>query len=220
MEELLEIYDLDGNIIKIQDRVEFYKEIKKEFKETGKITKQVKAIRLILLNSRGHMYIQKRSYYKDENPGLYDKTIGGHVVAGQTLDLTVVKECHEELGFPAVVLTDEEFSLAIQSTDTKVIGLFRKVENIQNFISVRKSADGDFKQPYVCSFYIGYYDGSIRFKDGESIGIEIFSLEQFKKRVQEDPEIFTEDLKFMVKRFKKYLVPIEIKDNPVLGYEE
>ena len=44
MEELLEIYDLDGNIIKTQKRDEFYDEIKKEFKETGKITKQVKSI--------------------------------------------------------------------------------------------------------------------------------------------------------------------------------
>ncbi|MCK5475703.1 MAG: hypothetical protein KAI71_03945, partial [Candidatus Pacebacteria bacterium] len=77
MKELLEIYDLDGNILKTQKRDEFYGEIKKEFKKTGKITKQIKSIRMLLLNSKGHMYIQKRSYYKSENAGLYDKTIGG-----------------------------------------------------------------------------------------------------------------------------------------------
>jgi len=220
MSELLEIYDLDGNIIKTQKRDEFYDEIKKEFKETGKITKQVKSIRMILLNSKGHMYIQKRSYYKKENAGLYDKTIGGHVVAGHTLGLTVVKECHEELGFPAVVLTDEEFQLAIHSTDASIIGLFKKIDSIQNFISIRKSKDGDFKQPYISSFYVGYYDGSIRFRDGESIGIEVFTLEQLRERIQKEPEMFTEDLKFMIRRYEKYLVPINKENRPVLGYEE
>lgn len=220
MTELLEIYDLDGNIIKTQKRDEFYDEIKKEFKETGKITKQVKSIRMILLNSKGHMYIQKRSYYKKENAGLYDKTIGGHVVAGHTLGLTVVKECHEELGFPAVVLTDEEFQLAIHSTDASIIGLFKKIDSIQNFISIRKSKDGDFKQPYISSFYVGYYDGSIRFRDGESIGIEVFTLEQLRERIQKEPEMFTEDLKFMIRRYEKYLVPINKENRPVLGYEE
>ena len=220
MEELLEIYDLDGNIIKTQKRDEFYNEIKEEFKKTGKITKQVKSIRMLLLNSKGHMYIQKRSYYKLENAGLYDKTIGGHVVAGHTLGLTVVKECHEELGFPAVVLTDDEFRLAIRSTDVSVIGLFRKIDSIPNFISVRRSADGDFKQPYITTFYVGYYDGSIRFKDEESIGIEVFTLKQLKERIQEEPEKFTEDLKFMIKKYEKYLVPIEKENKPVLGYEK
>ena len=175
---------------------------------------------MLLLNSKGHMYIQKRSHYKSENAGLYDKTIGGHVVVGHTLGLTVVKECHEELGFPAIVLTDDEFRLAIQSTDVSIIGLFRKIDSIQNFVSVRRSADGDFKQSYITTFYVGYYDGSIRFKDGESIGIEVFTLKQLKERIQEEPEKFTEDLKFMIKRYEKYLVPIEKENKPVLGYEE
>ncbi|MCK5475704.1 MAG: hypothetical protein KAI71_03950, partial [Candidatus Pacebacteria bacterium] len=116
--------------------------------------------------------------------------------------------------------TDDEFHLAVQSTDVSIIGLFRKVDNIQNFVSIRKSADGDFKQPYITTFYVGYYDGSIRFKDGESIGIEVFTLKQLKERIQEEPEQFTEDLKFMIKKYEKYLIPIEKEVKPVLGYED
>jgi isopentenyldiphosphate isomerase len=221
MKELLEIYNLKSQITGIQERSEFYKEIKEEFKRTGKITKKVRIIRLLLLTSEGRIYIQKRSETKEENPSLYDKTIGGHIKAGHTWDLTVVQECHEELGFPAVVLSDDEFRMAVGATDLKIIGLFRKVDYIPNLISIRKTKEGDdFKQPYMCSFYIGYYDGSIRFCDGESTGIEVMTLEQLKNKIKAYPEMFAEDLKFMIKRYEKFIVPLEKEHKTVLGYEE
>jgi len=43
--EKLEIYNLDSELMKIQDRKEFYSEIKNEYKATGKITKKVKTIK-------------------------------------------------------------------------------------------------------------------------------------------------------------------------------
>lgn len=222
MEEMLEVYDLKGNLIGVKERGKYYAEIRKEFKKTGKVTEQVKSIRLLLMNSNGRIYIQRRSDEKGENPGLYDKTIGGHVVAGHTWYVTVVQECHQELGFPAVVLTDEEFKSAIKVTDLRIIGMFRKVDQVSNFLSIRKSKDGEFRQPFITSFYIGYYDGSIRFCDGESTGIEVFTLPQLEKKIKEKPELFTEDLKYMIKKYKNYLVPIsKLKQNKeVIGFEE
>ena len=220
MKELLEVYDLDNNLIGIQERNPFYEEIRKEFKKTGKITKQVKAVRLILMNSSGRIYIQKRSYIKKENPNLYDKTVGGHVMAGHTWYMTVVRECHEELGFPAVVLSEDEFRTALGVTDLSIIGLFRRVDYVTNFISVRKIKGGEFRQPYITSFYIGYYDGAIRFCDGESTGIEVFTLKQFKKRIKDEPDLFTEDIKFMIEKYEKYLIPIKKIGGTVLEYEE
>ncbi|MFC1697726.1 NUDIX domain-containing protein [Nanoarchaeota archaeon] len=207
MTEKLEIYDMDGNLLRVQDRDEYYESIREEFKKNGKITTQVKAIRMLLMNERGMLYIQKRSPLKAENPGLYDKTVGGHVKAGHTWDLTVVQECHEELGFPAVVLTDEEFKLAVRATDLSIIGLFRKVDLIEKFISIRKRGNEHIKQPYITAIYVGYYDGGIRFKDGEATGIEVLSLEDLQNRIKKNPKDFTEDLKFMIKKFKKYLIP-------------
>jgi hypothetical protein len=58
------------------------------------------------------------------------------------------------------------------------------------------------------TIYIGYYDGAIRFKDGEATGIEVFSLDELKLELKEHPEKFTEDLKFMIEKYEKYLVSI------------
>ena len=210
MSEKLEIYDLNSELIKIEDRKKFYSEIKIEFKETGKITKKVKSIRLILMNSLGRIYLQKRSKIKQDNPGKYDKTVGGHVSAGDSFDMTVVRECAEELGFPATILSLEEFEKAIKVTNLDIIGIFKKIEYLPDFKSKRILNNGtEVIQPYMTSIYFGYYDGSIKFVDGESSGIEVFSLDELKEELKNNPNKFTEDIKFIVKKYKKFLVSVK-----------
>lgn len=102
MSELLEVYDLHSNLLNLQERREFYQDIKAEFSQTGTITKKVKSIRLLLMNSEWRIYLQKRSKHKKANPWKYDKTIGWHVIAGESYTTTVTKECAEELWFPAL----------------------------------------------------------------------------------------------------------------------
>jgi len=209
MKEQLEIYELNGTFIGNQDRGEFYNEVKKEFNENGTVSKKVKTIRILLMNSLGRIYLQKRSESKEENANLYDKTVGGHVVAGNTFGLTVIKECAEELGFPATVLSEEEFSQSITSIDLKIIGILKKVDYISNFESTRVLRNGNnFVQPYMTEIYIGYYDGAIRFADGESCGVETFSIDQLKKDIENNPAKFTEDLKYMARKYSDILIPI------------
>jgi isopentenyldiphosphate isomerase len=210
MSEKLEVYDLNQNLIEIRDRDEFYAEIKQEFEETGKITKQVKTIKLILLNSKGRIYLQKRSDIKKENSGLYDKTVGGHVSAGDTFEMTVIRECVEELGFPAAIIPEENFEKARKVTDLNIIGIFRKIDYINSFKSIRiKNDKSKFVQPLMNQMYFGYYDGAINFIDGESSGIEVFSLDKLEEEMKRNSDKFTEDIKFMIEKYKKYLKPIK-----------
>lgn len=212
--EQLEVYDLEGELIGVQDRDSFYAEIKEEFENTGKITKQVRSVRVILMNSSGRIYLQKRSKNKAENPGLYDKSVGGHVAKGDTFSMTVIRECAEELGFPAAILPnilpDKEFERAIRVTDLSIVGIYRKIDKISRFESVRVDKHGNrFVQPYITEIYMGYFDGAIRFIDGESSGVEVFSLVELEEDIKNTPEKFTEDLKFMVKEYREYLQPIK-----------
>jgi len=210
MAEKLEIYDLNEKLLGVQDRVEFYDEIKAEFKKTGKITKQVKRSVMLLMNSKGKIVIQKRNKTKNENPGLYDKTSGGHVIEGDSFNLTLIKECAEELGFPVSVLPEHEFGRAIKKTNLRIVGIFKEIDYISGFLSVRSTKSGKkFIQPYMSTTYLGYYDGRLQFIDGESSGIELFTLKELEEEMKSDPEKFTEDIKFMVKKYKKYLKPIK-----------
>ena len=208
--EILEIYNLKGKFIKNQRRDKFYDEIKKEFSKTGKITKKIKRFTCLLMNSSGRIYLQKRSKLKKENSGLYDKTVGGHVTGNDTFDMTMVRECAEELGFPASILSKKEFDKSISKTHLNIVALFRKVDFVTNFKSTRIAKNNQkFIQPYINTTYIGYYDGPIKFVDGESSGIEVFSLNELEKEIKERPEKFTEDTKFMIKKYRKHLKPIK-----------
>jgi len=208
--EILEIYNLKGKFIKNQERKAFYDEIKKEFSKTGKITKQIKRFTCLLMNSKGRIYLQKRSKFKKENSGLHDKTVGGHVSKGDTFDMTMIRECAEELGFPASILSKEEFDKSISKTHLNIVALFKKIDYITNFKSTRVTKNNrKFIQPYINTPYIGYYDGAIKFVDGESSGIEVFSLKELEDDIKKYPEKFTEDIKWMIKKYRKYLKPIK-----------
>jgi len=210
MSEKLEVYDMDSNLVEILDRKKFYDQIKSDFAISGKINTKVKTIRLLLMNSSGRIYLQKRSSLKEENPGLYDKTVGGHVSAGDSFSITVIRECAEELGFPAAIVDPKEFENAVRVTDLHIIGIFKKVDYLPNFQGKRISRDGNFfVQPLMTSMYIGYYDGPIRFVDGESSGIEVFSLAELQHELATHPNKFTEDVTFMIKKYEKFLVPIQ-----------
>lgn len=209
MSEPLEVYDLEDAPLGVQEREEFYKESKNEYAKTGKITRKVKTVRILVMNSAGRIYLQKRSSIKTDNAGMYDKTIGGHVAQGESSTVTVVRECAEELGFPAVVLEAGEFSQAVRSTHLDIVGILQQVKTDRNFLSTRKTQNGEFKQPFICYFYIGYYDGPVRFKDGESSGLETFSLEELREELAKNPEKFTEDLQVMASEFAEHLKPLQ-----------
>ena len=207
--ELLEVYDMNDDLIEVMAREDFYSEIQNEYEETGKITKKVKSIRVILMTTDGRIYVQRRSNQKEQNRGLYDKTIGGHYMSGHTWEMTVVREMVEELGIPSVVLPPKDFKKAINTTNTDIIGIFKEIDYDNNFLSMRTTDSNPIVQPYMNTFYIGYYDGPIKFHDGEASGIEVHSLDELEKDIAEHPDKYTEDIKVMIQKYRGHLTPAD-----------
>jgi 8-oxo-dGTP pyrophosphatase MutT (NUDIX family) len=54
------------------------------------------AVNVLLVNARGEVLVQRRPGDK-ENGGRWDKTVGGHVDAGESFDAAAVREAGEEL---------------------------------------------------------------------------------------------------------------------------
>jgi len=54
------------------------------------------AINVLLVNARGELLLQRRPEDK-ENGGRWDKSVGGHVDAGESFDAAAVREAGEEL---------------------------------------------------------------------------------------------------------------------------
>ena len=90
------------------DRKSFYEEQVSEYKKNGEPSRAIEVVNILLFNSQGELIVQKRSFDKNHNPGLLDKSIGGHLRYGDTPDYTVMVETIQELQTPSIVLKDKK----------------------------------------------------------------------------------------------------------------
>jgi isopentenyldiphosphate isomerase len=60
---------------------------------------------ILVFNSQGALYVQKRTMTKDVFPGYYDPATGGVVLAGESYEDSAARELEEELGIRNVPLT-------------------------------------------------------------------------------------------------------------------
>ena len=63
-----------------------------------------RATYILVFNSRGELFVQKRTMGKDIYPGYYDIAAGGVVLAGESYDESAERELAEELGITGATL--------------------------------------------------------------------------------------------------------------------
>jgi isopentenyldiphosphate isomerase len=63
-----------------------------------------RATYILVFNSRGHLFVQKRTQAKDIYPGHYEIAAGGVVLAGESYELSAGRELEEELGINNITL--------------------------------------------------------------------------------------------------------------------
>ena len=96
-----------------------------------------RTVHVLVFNSRGELFLQKRSLHKDIQPGKWDTSIGGHLDLGETFDQAVRREMKEELGIDA------------------------PVEHIYDYWMCSE-VETEYVRTYICT-----YDGAIEFNPDE-----------------------------------------------------
>ncbi len=152
-EEPLNVYDAEGRVVGARPRA--------EAKRSGLA---VGAVNVLLANARGEVLLQRRPDDK-ENGGRWDKSVGGHVQAGEDFDSTAVREAGEELfddaGSPRVVLApgEEAFLARVAATDLREAVVFRRVSLQLNLRDVRHAPGGGRRNVlYHVAVYLGRTD--------------------------------------------------------------
>ncbi len=204
MSEIVNTYKLDNTLVAVpMEREEFYREQVEAFKKEGKPTRAIEIVNILIFNSHGELTVQKRSFDKNHNPGLLDKSIGGHMQNDDTPDYTVMVETIQELQTPSIVLKDQpdfektytllkkflETTALIRHLDTSLINRIRLINKEKILISNK------------AHIYLGVYDGRIRPVDREAKGVLFYSLSELEKEMKETPEVFTDDLSFIMREY-------------------
>jgi 8-oxo-dGTP pyrophosphatase MutT (NUDIX family) len=146
------VYDAAGRVVGARPR--------DEAKRSGLA---LGAVNLLLVNARGEVLLQRRPADK-ENAGRWDKTVGGHVDAGEEFDAAAAREAGEELfgdgRSPRVRLVPPaEFPRALQTARLEQEVVFRREALRLNLRDVRLAPDGSTRNVvYHVASYLGRTD--------------------------------------------------------------
>jgi 8-oxo-dGTP pyrophosphatase MutT (NUDIX family) len=124
----------------------------------------VGAINLLLVNARGEVLLQRRPADK-ENGGRWDKSVGGHVDAGEDFDTAARREAGEELfgdgDSPLVQLAADaaDFERRLATADLRRCVVFRREALQLNLRDVRLVPGGGVRNVvYHVASYLGRTD--------------------------------------------------------------
>src|SRR5688572_25544439 len=153
VDELLNVHDEAGRVVGARPR--------KEAKAAGLA---VGAVNVLLVNAAGELLMQRRPADK-ENGGRWDKSVGGHVGAGEDFDQAAVRETGEELfddprcARVRLAGSEAEFKSLAGSTDLGDNVLFRRAGLQLGLRDVRVAPGGGIRNVvYHIAIYIGRTD--------------------------------------------------------------
>ena len=115
--EMFDVVDEENRVIRQASRHEVHTQKLKH-----------RAVHIFVFNDKGDLFLQKRSRWKDANPGRWDSSAAGHVNAGSDYAETAARELREELGVEAP-LTPIGFHPASRETGWEFVQLYRAEHN-------------------------------------------------------------------------------------------
>jgi len=85
-----------------------------------------RAVHVLVFNSRGELFLQKRSMLKDCFPGTWDSSASGHLDQGEPYDACAVREVREELGVQLTATPDRLFRIeACEETGQEFVWVYQ-----------------------------------------------------------------------------------------------
>jgi 8-oxo-dGTP pyrophosphatase MutT (NUDIX family) len=150
------VYDVAGRVVGARPR-----------DKAGRSDLALGAVNLLLVNSRSEVLLQKRP--RDKENGLrWDKSVGGHVDAGEDFDAAALREAGEELfGEPAsprvrLAVDEKAYRSLVAATDLRRDVVFRREALQLNLRDVRVGPDHSVRNAvYHVASYLGRTDVAI-----------------------------------------------------------
>ena len=101
-------------------------------------------VHLHLFNTKGELFLQKRSEAKDIQPGKWDTSVGGHVSPGETPREALFREATEELGLNSFVPEFLGRYIWESSRERELVNSFSTISDQAPVINKDEIDDGRF----------------------------------------------------------------------------
>lgn len=114
-DEPIEVIDLEGRVLRLATRRECHSD--------PSLIHRV--VHVLLFNSAGQLYLQKRGPHKDIQPGKWDTSVGGHLCPGEKDYDGALREMQEELGVSQVALKELYQYVMWSDVETELVTTFQ-----------------------------------------------------------------------------------------------
>jgi len=141
-----------------------------------------KGVIILIFNSKGEIFLQKRSKSKDVCPGCWDGGVAGHVEIGEEFSETAIRELREEIGAEANLERIRDTHLQ------------------KNEYKKWEIKDYEFVVTFRC-----VYDGPIKVDQSEIGEAGFFSVQDVEKQMNEGTEFtpwFLDEWNYLIKSGK------------------
>lgn len=119
-----------------------------------------RAIHVLVFNSRGEVFLQKRSLKKDIAAGKWDSSSSGHLDTGEDYDACAVRELREELGLKLAQPPQRLFKIeACQETGWEFCWIYRGASDGPFSLHPEEIETGDWFTPETVSKWVAEKPG-------------------------------------------------------------
>jgi isopentenyl-diphosphate delta-isomerase type 1 len=114
-----------------------------------------RAVHILIFNSRGQIFLQKRSQSKDTFPGVWDSSASGHLDTGETYDVSAMREVAEELGIVLPAIPTFLFKItACKETGWEFVNVYKTIHEGPFRLHPQEIERGDWFTPSQVSRWI------------------------------------------------------------------
>lgn len=107
-----------------------------------------RAVHILVFNSKGDLFLQKRSPWKDTQPNRWVTSCSGHVDAGESYDQASARELKEELGLQKIPFLQFLFRLEPQeSTGWEFVSVYQTLSDGPFDLPPEEISEGKFVSP-------------------------------------------------------------------------
>ncbi|MEG3640599.1 hypothetical protein [Magnetococcus sp. PR-3] len=215
-EEWLHATNAQGQWVKTGPRSALMEEIRHHARKCGDAPLALPVVHIILMTSTGQVRLVQRGD-KPENPYMWDKAVGGHVVTEDptlphaAFEENVYKEMGEEIGLTNIEIAPSPFDyihrLHSGTLDLQEHALIRMIDYDPwqgVFVQVK---DG---KPWVKRLnvvvYAGVYDGPLTFVDGEAINSRSMDLNLLHAQLQQSPWLYADGVRIFMQRYRPLMM--------------
>lgn len=114
-----------------------------------------RAVHVLIFNSKGQVFLQKRSKLKDTFPQRWDSSAAGHLNPGEEYDACAMREVQEELGFQMPSVPERILRIAAcEETGQEFVWVYRCAAEGPFALNVEEIESGDWFAPEYVSRWI------------------------------------------------------------------